>query len=222
MKRLIIIGLALLIAAPSIDARRKSAKSGTLENGVFTDAEYGFQLTVPDSWKAKLGKEKDDVRLLLTKRNYDIPADYIDVPDYTQIPMVTVYVDTTTLGEHAFLDSLLSPDFNSDQKKGILKEFSILNERDLVPKKRSRLEIGGEAGLLWTAEAKYMKEIQTSMGSASGMRVRRSYGGAVAAVKKDNMIVLFHVMTEYEYFDPIMAEVSQIIQSLKFTGEDEG
>ena len=220
MKRLIIIGIALLLAAPTVDARRKGAKAGTIENNLFTDEDNGIELTINDNWKAKLGKEKDKIRILLTKRTYDVPADYIDAPDYTQIPMLIVYVDTTTLGAYAFIDSLMSETFKSKQKDEIAKDFEILNERDIVPKKRSRFEVDGEAGLVWSAQAKYMKEIQSSMGSSSGTRVRRSYGGAVAAVKKGDKIVLFHIMTEYEFFDPILAQAMEIIQSLKFLDED--
>jgi hypothetical protein len=220
MKRLIILGIALLVAVPTVDARRKVAKAGTIENNLFTDADNGIELTIHENWKAKLGKDKDRIRLLLTKRTYDIPSDYIDAPDYTQVPMLTVYLDTTTLGAYAFIDSLMSESFRSKQKDEIARDFPILNERDIVPKKRSRFEVDGEAGLVWSAQAKYMKEIQSSMGSSSGTRVRRSYGGAIAAVKKGDKIILFHVMTEYEFFDPIMAEVMEIIQSLKFADED--
>ena len=58
----------------------------------------------------------------------------------------------------------------------------------------------------------------------SGKRVRREYGGAVAAVKVGDNIVLFHLMTEWEFFESVLAEVLPMIKSLVVptADEDEG
>ena len=221
MKRLLILCLMLMMCAPVVNARKKAKKAGTITDNVYHDDTYGFDITLHENWKVKISKDKKKVRLLLTQKNYAIPSDYTEAPDYTYTPQVVMYVDTSTFGVHAFIDSLTAENYRSKQKNEILKEFEFLNEPDRVPKRRSRMEIGGESGVLWKAQANYMKEISESASSASGRRVRRQYGGAIAAVKVGDNIVLFHVMTEWEFFEPVLAEVLPMIQSLVVPQDDD-
>jgi hypothetical protein len=222
MKRVLICGLLLLMAAPIAEARRKEKKGGEIVGNQFKDAEYGLELTLNENWKPKIGKAGDKTRLTLVQRNYSVPPDYKNVPDYTYIPIMIVFADTTTLGAHAFIDSLTSQTFKSGQKNAILKDFEILNEAELIPLQRSRMELAGESALMWKARANYKKEIRTSTSSSTSRMVNRSYGGAIAAVKVDGNILLFYVMSEWEYFEPVLSEVLPIIESLKAQREDEG
>lgn len=223
MKKLLLLGLILLLMAPTADARRKGKKAGEITGNVYRDNVYGYELTLHENWKAKVGKEGENVRLLLTQRNYSVPSDYLDAKDYTKIPDLVVFVDTSSLSAHVFIDSLVSPNFKSGQKSEILKDFAILTEPDLIPMQRSRMEIAGQSALLWKAQAKYKKEVQNSSTSMSGKTVYRSYGAAIAAVKIDNYIVLFQVMSEWEFFGPVMKEAQPMIESLKILKEeDEG
>ncbi|MCK4462358.1 MAG: hypothetical protein KAW46_11180, partial [candidate division Zixibacteria bacterium] len=128
MKRLLVILLALLVMIPAVSARRKKAKAGKVTDNVFVDVKYGFQIDLPDDWKYKVGYDKSHFRLFLIQKNYEVPPDYQDAPDYTQVPRIVIWVDTTTLGAAAFIDSLVSQTYRSDQKKDILKEFELLNE----------------------------------------------------------------------------------------------
>ena len=222
MKRFIILCLMLLMCTPAVDARKKQKKAGTITDSVYHDDKYGFDLTIHDNWKVKISKDKENMRLLLTQRNFAIPSDYINAPNYTYTPQMVLYVDTTTFGVHPFIDSLTSDDYKSKQKKEILKEFEFLNEPDQIPKRRSRMEIAGKSALLWKAQAKYEKEVVESASSTSGRMVHREYGGAIAAVKVGDNIILFHVMTEWEFFEPVLLEVLPMIKSLVVPQEDEG
>jgi hypothetical protein len=219
MKRVLIFGLILMLAAPLVEARRKDKKAGEIAGDTFKDNEYGLEFKVHENWKPKLGKEGEKVRISLTQRNYSIPADYVTMKDYTLIPAVVVFIDTTTLGAHAMIDSLASPNYESAQKKAILKQFEILSEPELIPMQRSRMEIAGQSALLWRVQAKYKKAISGSSGS---VMVSRRYGGAVAAVKFDQNIVLFYVASEFEFFEAVMQEVMPMIESLKLLQESEG
>jgi len=221
MKKLLLLGLVLLLTAPTADARRKGKKAGEITDSLYRDNLYGYELTIHDNWKAKVGKEADKVRLLLTQRSYSVPSDYLDAKDYTKIPELVVFVDTSSFAAHVFIDSLVSPDFKSGQKSDILKDFAILSEPDLVPMQRSRMEIAGESALLWKVQAKYKRNVQTSSTSMSGKTVSRSYGAAIAAVKIGNNIILFHVMSEWEFFDPVLKEAQPMIESLKIIQEED-
>ena len=221
MKRMLICGLLLLMAAPLAEARRKEKKGGEIVGDLFRDNELGFEVKLHQNWKPRIGKVGDKVRLTLLQRDYSIPPDYTNVPDYTQIPLVILYIDTTTLGPHAFIDSLTSQTFKSGQKSAICKEFEILNEQELIPMQRTRMDIAGQSALMWKVRANYKKDIQTSTSSSTYKKVSRSYGGAIAAVKVNDKIVLFYVISEWEFFDPVMAEVQPMIESLKVLQENE-
>jgi hypothetical protein len=222
MKRILICGLFLILAAPVADARRQQKKAGEIVGDTFKDHDYGFELKLNENWKPKIAKEGEKVRLNLEQRNFSIPMDYLNSKLYTQAPTMLMYVDTTSLGAHAFIDSLTSPNYKSDQKNAIKKEFEILNEPEQIPMPRSRLEIAGQSALVWKVQAKYKKEVASSSSSMSGSMLNRSYGGAIAAVKIGDKIVLFYVITEWEFFEPVMKEVLPMVESLKVVQEDEG
>lgn len=222
MKKLVIFILAGLILAPMVDARRIRPRAGEFDGNVYTDKSYDFQLTVHEEWKARVNKDEDRVRLTLTKKNYGIPPDFLNAPDYTKIPRITVFVDTTSLGVHDFIDSLTSESYESDQKDAIVKEFEILQrsttyDSDIIPRGRSRLEVDGESGLMWKAQVKYKQIVQTSASSVGGKLVRSSYGAAIAAVKHGENIYLFHVMCEWPYVATVMAELEMTVRSVKWT-----
>jgi hypothetical protein len=226
MKKVIIFCLIIACAVTTADAARRRELSGTVEKNVYRDKEFKFSLNLNDAWKYTLQKNEDNFRLLLTQRNYDIPPDYVNSPDYTYIPRIILWTDTSSLHPFAFLDSLTSKGWNMGQKKEMMKEFEILNpipisggQRDeAVPRGRKPVEIGGEQGVLWQAKAKYIKEIATSASDLAGTRVYGSYGGAVVVVKRDNRMFVFHVMSEWDFFEAVLQEAFKIIGTLTFNG----
>lgn len=223
MKRFALLVLLAMLAVPTAEAGRKSKKAGKLKDAVFIDERYGFELTVHENWKAKVQKDDDDFRLVLTQKSYGIPPDYQRVPDYTKVPKLIVYASKSEMGPFPFLDSLMSESYESSRKKDILREFEFLQESDIVPMGRRRAEVGGESGVLWKGKSKYVKDIQESAGSVSGKRVYGAYGGAIIVTRKDETIVLFHVMAEWQFFESVMSEVMTMIASFEWSeGQSEG
>lgn len=231
MKRLLIIVLMLLVCVPAGFARRKKVKAGKIDNNVYVDKDYGFQMPLPEGWKRKIGNQKDHFRLYLVQKNFDVPPDYLDAEDYTQVPRIVVWVDTSSLGAAAFLDSLVNPDSKSKQKKELYGEFDLLNEastssgtyRDpLVRKGRKSIRVDGSKGLRWSGYAKYYKEVSLSASSTGGgKRVRGAYGGTVITLKKGNVIIAFHMMCEWQYYPGIDLILMRIVSGLKWTGSEE-
>lgn len=233
MKRLLIVVLMLLVCVPSGFARRKKVKAGKIQDNVYTDSDYGFQMPLIEGWKTKVGDQKSHFRLYLVQKNYDVPSEYQDAPDYTQVPKVVVWVDTTTLGAAAFIDSLVSTTFKSKQKKEIFKEFELLNEasagsgtyRDpLVRKGRKTIKVDGAKGVRWSGRATYMKEVALSASATGGgKRIRSAYGGTVVALKQGDVVVVFHMMCEWNYYAGIHATMMNMVLALKWTpADDEG
>ena len=223
MKRLIIVGLVLALAVSAADARRKRPKAGKVKDRVYCDNQYGFCMTLDEHWKYSIGYAKDHFRLVLTQKNYEIPPDYMDAPEYTKVPRIVVYADTSSMTSSQLLDSLISETYSSDQKKEILKEFEILNrsmveegtERDAtVTRKKRTLVIDGEPAAEWHGRAEYRKYVQTSATAIGGTRVYGAYGGGVVVAKKGDVVVLFHVISEWAYFENIMKQAISMISTL--------
>ncbi len=224
MRRIVILTVFLALGLSTAWAGRVKDLAGTVENNIYNDKKYNFSLTLNSDWKYTLQKNEDNFRLLLTQRNYDIPPGYISAPDYTQIPRIVLWTDTSSLSALAFLDSLVSNSWRSEQKKELLKEFEILSSvpasgtqrEQAVPRGRKPVDVGGQQGLLWQAKSKYVKEIETSAGALAGTRVTGAYGGAIVAVKQGERVFVFHLMTEWDFFDAILGQALKIIGTLTF------
>lgn len=229
MKKLIMFSLVLVLFCPSIQARRKKEKAGEVQKSTYIDKKYNFKFTLDEGWKYKIGNNKGHFRLILTQKNPKIPTDYIDAEDYTYVPRIVVYADTSSLDVFTFLDSLISDKYSSDQKKEILKEFEIINpqvveegtERDpVVSRKRLTINIGGETALQWEGQVKYIKYVTTSASAMGGKRVYGAYGGGIVVAKKGQIIVLFHIMSEWDFFASVMDQALAMIKSLEWTGQE--
>lgn len=215
----VVLAAAFLLSlmTPDASAGRKREKAGSLENGKFVDEDYHFSLTLRENWRARIGDGKDGYRVIVTQNDYDIPVDYRDAPSYTKIPRLVLYVDTTTLAPSQFIDSLLSRTFKSKQKTTIIKEFDILQENNTIQKGKRPVTVAGLNGSRWDANAKYVKEVQTSASSVGGARVNGSLTGTIVAVKKEKTIYLFHIMAETPFHESVMSQANEIISSLTFT-----
>ena len=220
MKRAIILCLTLLLMVPTLYAGRKKAKAGDIEGDVYKDNVYGFQMKIDDNWKAKVNDEKDKLRVVLTQKNYDIPPKYKDAPDYTKIPRLVIYVTKAPMAATVFIDSLTSTTYKSDVKSDVLSQIEFLNEPDIVPKGKSRMEVGGEKGIFWQGQSKYMKEVQASASSSRGERVYGNYGGAVYAFDHDGHLIVIGLMAEWEFYETVLAQVDAMVKSIKFVGKE--
>ncbi len=207
MKRWMMWGIVLLVVATAAFAARKKEAAGVVKDKVYQDAEYGFQFKVNDNWSAKVNKTDLNSRVILIQKNWATPPQYAAAKDYTYIPHVVVFADTTSLSAGAFIDSVLSPTYKSKAKKEITKEFEFLDLPDRVVKNRRVMTVAGQTAVMWHAESKYVKEIAETASSSAGIRVSGAYSGMMLAVKSGNVILLYHLMCESNFFNEVMTEV---------------
>ncbi len=228
MKKLILACLIVTLAAPGLQARKKKDQAGKVQDKVFTDNKYNFSISINEGWKYKIQLDKSNFRLVLTQKNFEVPTDYRNASEYTKVPRIVFYADTTSMGAMAFLDSLLSGTYASHQKKEILKEFEILNDQAIeegterektITKRRTTLSVGGQVGAIWQGKSNYRKPIPHPSDINKGMMVSAAYGGGIVIARKDNTVVLCHVICEFDYFDDIMKEMMEMITSITWGGE---
>lgn len=229
MKKLILACLVLVLFVPSLQARKKEKKAGKVKDLVYTDKKYDFSFSIGKGWKYTVQLDKKNFRIVLTQRSYDTPHDYLDTPEYTKVPRIVVYADTSSISALVFLDSLVSRTYSSDQKKEILGEFEIINEQAVeegterdktVTRKRRTITIDELSAAVWEGKANYRKYIPKPSDPNIGMRVYGAYGGGIVVAKKDNTIVLFHVISEWDYFANIMQDALTMITTLNWGGEE--
>jgi len=219
MKRWMMWGVVLLVAASASYAARKKDAAGVVKDKVYQDADYGFQFKVHENWSAKINKVDLNSRVVLIQKNWAVPPQYAQARDYTQIPHLVAFADTTSLSAGAFIDSLLSPTYKSRAKKEITREFEFLSVPDRVVKNRRVMTVAGQTAVMWHAECKYVKEIAETASSSAGIRVSGAYSGMMLAVKNGNTILLFHLTCESNFFNEVMTEVKSMTmddQALKW------
>lgn len=225
MKRLILVVLAFAVCFSAADARRRTPKAGKLDGGWYVDAKYNFKLNVPEDWSVSIKDEDDPIRVVLIQKNYQIPPDYMNAEDYTEVPRLSVYVVETPMSAIAFRDSLLSKSYDSDIKDDIRKYFEILNDQSigsgmrrepLVTKNRDMLYIDSLPAALWFGESQYIKNVTLSAAAQSGKRVNGQYAGTIVTVKNGDKMLLFHLMTEGMYHRTVWQEVQPMIESLEW------
>ncbi|MEA1981695.1 MAG: hypothetical protein U9N54_12095 [candidate division Zixibacteria bacterium] len=224
MRKLLIILLALILAVPLTFARRPRSKSGEVEKMVFTDKKHDFQITLLEDWKYSIKKNEDDFRIVLTKKNYEIPPDYLDAPDYTMVPRIVLWVGEDKMSPFQFIDSLISDSYDSDNKGEIKKEFEILNDNiseqgnvrnELSTRKKKAMEINDKKAFLWTGQMIYRKDIAESASSVGGKRVNGKYGGAIVVLKDEKQVFAFHLICEWNYFETNLNELMKVVSSFK-------
>lgn len=226
MKRLLIVVLSIALLVPSIEARRTHAKAGSVKKRVFTDEKYDFSIHILDNWSYSINNDNDPNRIVLSQDKPGIPPDYQDAPDYTMYPRLVVFVGKTDLSAFAFLDSLLSPTYESDTKKDALKDIEILRSEpkreDVVSKRRSAVPIDQERGVLWTGQANYVQEVSLSASDLGGKRVYGAYTGAIWVVTFGKNVLVANLITEQDYFQDVLREAEQMINSIKFEASAKG
>ena len=215
MKKLITFVLLSALAVTA-DAGRKREKSGVVNGNTFTDSRYGFQLTSDGNWGIKTTDGEAPFRVIFVQKKFEVPSEYQATPDYTKVPRIVMYVDTTTVGPYAFVDSLVSQTYKSLQKSAILKEFELLAEQELTARARQPFTVGSDKGVRWDGRAPYRKEVQLDNSGTAAKLVRSAYLGSIVAVKHGNLMLVFHVMSEEAFFQTVMPEAVKIISSLKW------
>ncbi|MCX6827229.1 MAG: hypothetical protein NTV06_08220 [candidate division Zixibacteria bacterium] len=212
----IITAIVIICVTFSVTMAKKKDLAGEVVQGVYVDSIYDFSLNVPEAWNYTVKKASSNVRVILSKKQYDIPIQFQEASNYTLVPKITVYVDSTSLAMDQFLDSLLSNAYKSKQKNNILSELKILNGNFQL-KKRAKMTMGELSGFRVEGQLRYTLEVQRS-GSESdkGDIVADFYGGSIFFVKNGNTIVMIHFISEWRYFDVLDQDFTRILETFKF------
>jgi len=214
MKRLIIIILALVICIPTVQARKKSAKSGTIKDNVYTDSEHGFMFTLPENWVPKLQKQKKDLRLILNQKDFEIPPELMPYPTLTEVPELKVLIIEQPYPAQAFVDSIVKYEYSSDAKKEVFKDILALEEKvifdGLTPDKKMKKKIDEKWGYQWEGSAHFTKKL------GMGDEIPRTHAVGIYAVKNGDKTLVFLLTCENTFFNKIFKEITTMVDSTKW------
>ncbi len=210
----LLIAICLVALGFSIGAAKKKDLAGTVENGVYTDDTYKVSLNVPDAWDYSIKKSKSPVRVILLKKQYDIPIQFQNAQSYVTVPRVVLYIDTTSLTVDQFVDSLLTEKYKSKQKNEILSAFQSLYG-NIQLKKRAKIT-GDIPGIRIATQLKYTKEVPRGGSSADQADVVSDfYGGSIFFTKDGDNIIMLQLVCEWRYFTSLEQDFVGIVNGLK-------
>ncbi len=214
------IAVTVVLFIACIGAPVEAKKAGEVKDNVYTDEGYNFSMEIPDGWSASIKSAKYALRLTMDQKSPVPPYQFRgNLRDYMQIPTMAVIVDTTSLGANEFVDSLLSPTFESKQKKFMDKYLKIFSRPyELV--KRQEVTFLGKLAVMMEARQAYEITV-AQQGSDRADVVNDNKYGTVFATVRDGHVYLITMICEYRTSQPIVDMYNQMISSLKFGADKE-
>lgn len=227
MKRYVVIVLAVVFLFSLVSIPVYAKKAGEILEDVYTDNTYDFSFKVPTGWGAKMKKDKSALRVTLTQKSPVPPYHFQgELRDYMQIPTIRVLVDTTSKGVDEFVDELLNSEFESKQKKNMMKLLNLISKSHEIQKRRT-LTVGGNRAVVVEARQAYTMEVSVERSDRAEV-VQDFKSGAIFFTVRDGNIIVFHVICEYQTSGPIVSfsdkgsVFQSILESLSFGGDTEG
>lgn len=212
-KTALILFLAVLFCLPTAFARKKKDKTGVIAENVYTDAEYGFKLTILGNWQGKVFTEPSNYRLQVEQTNPEIPPEYAEYADEMPLPSMDIYLATVDMPPLAFVDSLLSDSYKSEQKKEIFKDIDVhdeeINFRGIATRIKTAIKVGELEGVQWEGTARY----DIKMGEQS---ISNETAIGLIGVRKGEHIVLFLTGHDKRYFRKLFDEALDMAKSIKW------
>jgi hypothetical protein len=212
---LIALALILSVANPSI---AKKDKTGEVEENVYVDAKFDFQITGLTNWKVKTQKEPSCLRLSMTQKNRKISRTPGATAQTTAVPTILVLADTTSLSLAEVETCLFYGCENLKSKDDYMMKL------DLIPNSErlgaGDVMIDSLPARMHTLEQKYKKTVEDPRERMSPLGstviIEEFLAGHVILFKRENNIYIVQFSCEREFFAPTNEEFQKIIQSWKF------
>jgi hypothetical protein len=222
MKKLLVLIVTLLFALFSATGSyAKPKKTGNVEKSVYTDSEFGFQITGLDNWKVKNQKEPSVVRVIMTQKNYKVSTIPGASKYTTAIPAILVLADTTSLSLEQVEKTLLEGGKLLQNKDEFMIKLDLIHNSECL--ELHDVAIDSAPARDYTLKQPYKK-------TGEDIRVRDPvYGssviiqdflaGHVILFKKGRNIYVVQFSCEREFYYPTNSEFQKIIGSWKFLSE---
>jgi hypothetical protein len=220
MKKLLILTVMFLfVVVGTTSTYAKAKKTGKVEKNVYTDSEFGFQITGLKNWKVKAQKEPSLVRVLMTQKNYKMSSIPGTSKYTTAIPTILVLADTTSLSLKQVEESLLK------EGKLLQNKDDFMIKLDLVPNSKyleiHDVMIDSVPARDYTLKQPYKKtgedpRVRDPI-NGSSVIIQDFLAGHVILFKKGKNIYVVQFSCEREFYYPTNSEFQKIIDSWRFS-----
>lgn len=224
MKKILILTMTFIfVFLGATSSNAKAEKTGKVEKNVYTDSQFGFQITGLKNWKVKDRKEPSLVRVIMTQKNFKVST----IPGASQyttaIPTILVLADTTSLSLKQVEESLLK------EGKLLQKRDEFMIKLDLISNSEY-LEIHDVMIDSVPARDYTLKQPYKKTGEdirvrdpifGSSVIIKDFLAGHVILFKKEKNIYIVQFSCEREFYYPSNSEFQKIMDSWKFSEQIE-
>ena len=210
--------MLLFMLLGAICSFAETEKTGKVENNVYTDSEFGFQITGLDNWKVKDQKEPSLVRVIMAQKNYKV-SNIQGASRYTAvIPTILVLADTTSLSLKQVEESLLGKGKFLQNKDEFMIKLDLISNSEYV--ESHDVVIDSVPARDYTLKQPYKKtgediRVRDPI-NGSSVIIKDFLAGHVILFKKGRNIYVVQFFCEREFYYPVNSEFQKIIGSWKF------
>jgi len=205
-RKLLTVILALACLASTGYARKQIPKAGQIADGVYSDTQHGFSLTLPAGWDAKIKEAKSACRLVLTQEKFELPVELEPYRDEIPAPFARVWLVELSFNTREFADSLISNSYSSDLKSEILADLYELNEmmkfEGFVTVDRKGFKAGTLDVSTWRGSANYTVDL--------GSRTKKINWSAGYFGVRQGDFSLIVIVSGHKAFDQIATMVKSL------------
>ncbi len=218
-KKVFFVFLSIFLIA--VVAQGKKNKTANVKDNVATDLKYGWQIKVPDNWKAKNLKEPSVERLFMEKRNYLVNP-YVETYDgeYT-IPRAMIYVQEFSGSEEDF-EALIKKsleEHRSDNalisKMGLLRDSEFIISGEVLINSISALQVFVKRSY----ERILVIPDRSGLGDPTQQYINDHEVHEIYLIKEGDVIFVFQGYCEREFYENNVDEFQAIIKSLELSPE---
>jgi hypothetical protein len=219
MKRILIgmisLGLILFLTSPGF---AKTNKTGEVKKNVYTDAEFGFQVTALDNWKVRTEKEPSLLRVSMSQKNYKVSRTPGATKYTTAIPTILILADTTSLSVAEVETCLFQKCDKLENEDDYMMQLDLIRNSEYLG--IGDVMLDSLPARMYTLQQKYKKVIEEEKERTSPLGssviVEDFLAGHVILFKNGNNIYVVQFSCEREFFAPTNEEFQKIMKSWKF------
>lgn len=218
-KKTLFVFLSIVLVA--VTAQGKKDKTARIKDNIATDLKYGWQINVPDNWKAKNLKEPSVERLFMEKRNYLVNP-YVETygGQYT-IPRIMIYVQEFGGSERDFEALIKKSLVEHRSDNAIISRMGLLRDGEFIVS--GEVLIDSLPAFQVYAKRNYKRVLvipdRSGSGSATQEYINDHEVHEIYLIKKENLIYVFQAYCEREFYESNAEEFQSIVRSLQLSPE---
>jgi hypothetical protein len=195
-------------------------KSGDYKNGILTDSQLGYTMSIPDNWRVKVFDEPAVERALMIKRNYEINKTVKDLGGEFTIPEIRIFARPDSLSATAFLDKIKAELATHKTNDNIISQMDIITSGEYSMMQEMKLDS------IPTIKAIIKKNYERKLEVDPNDARYRQYGGLLVQnehivhelyiFKHNGQLFIIQAFAEREFYPMNKEEFSKIIGSIIF------